>query len=114
MLTSPQSGKLLDPKYIERCLIARLEDLAKFISEKGMCKIMGSSLFFVGARDYYDEADKYDGDIKIVNVTLIDFCHMELFKEGETPKKDCGFIKGIEETVKLLKEIIFENVKSGD
>lgn len=33
-------------------------------------------------------------------------CHMELMEKTED--KDWGFIKGLEETIKLLKEIISE------
>jgi hypothetical protein len=55
--------------------------------------IKGSSLFFTFARDYFDEWQQYDDTLKIVDVKLIDMCHMELLKEDTD--RDWGFIKGL-------------------
>ena len=61
--------------------------------DKGKAIILGSSLFFSFARDYYEEWETYDDKIKIVDVHLIDMCHMELFKDDT--ERDWGFIKGL-------------------
>jgi hypothetical protein len=45
-----------------------------------MARIVGSSFFFVCARDYYDEPIDL---IKIAEVYLIDLCHMDILKDGE-------------------------------
>lgn len=45
--------RTLLPKIYLLDLIRDLEKLLKFIKEKGRAAIMGSSLFFVFARDYY-------------------------------------------------------------
>lgn len=73
---------------------------------KGRAKIVGASLFFVCARDYYGEAEKYEESVSIVSVYLIDLCHMELFeKEGE---KDEGFLLGLAGVIRMLREIMTE------
>lgn len=51
-------------------------------------------------------SEEYDDKINIVSVTLIDLCHMELFKESD--ERDLGFIKGLQETIKMLTEIMNE------
>lgn len=58
-----------------------------------MAIILGSSLFFTFARDYYDTAEEIHDKIKVADVKLIDMCHMELLKEPTD--KDWGFIKGL-------------------
>lgn len=99
MLTSP-SGKLVSAKQLQPAL-NKLRDLESFIKEKGKAVILGSSLFFTFARDYYDESEKHEDKIKIIDVTLIDMCHMDVSEE-----RDWGFIKGINECVKLMETII--------
>jgi hypothetical protein len=61
-----------------------------------------SSLFFVFARDYYDQWEYWDDKVKMIDVKWIDCGHMEFMEEGQ---RDEGLIKGLLETVKLLKEI---------
>jgi len=99
MLTSP-SGQLASQKQLKNTL-QKLKDLESFIKEKSKAVILGSSLFFTFARDYYDESDKYEEKLKIIDVTLIDMCHMDISDE-----RDWGFIKGINECVKLMESII--------
>jgi|LauGreDrversion4_2_1035121.scaffolds.fasta_scaffold150675_2 hypothetical protein len=64
-----------------------------------MARIVGSSFFFVCARDYYDEPID---SIKIAEVYLIDLCHMDVLKDGE---KDEGFIQGIKGIIAMIEEI---------
>ena len=64
-------------------------------------------MFFTFARDYFDDWEIHEDTIKIVDVHLIDMCHMELFKQDTD--RDWGFIKGLEETLKLLTVIMEEN-----
>ncbi|CDW79208.1 UNKNOWN [Stylonychia lemnae] len=104
ILTS-QSGQIAPRILIER-LILRIQELEQFLRQYSRAVILGSSLFFTFARDYYDEYELYDSQLKIVDVNLIDMCHMELMEKTED--KDWGFIKGLEETIKLLKDIISE------
>lgn len=63
--------------------------------------ILGSSLFFTFARDYYDETEDVQSTVKLVDVTLIDMCHMEI-----TEERDEGFLTGINECLKLMESII--------
>lgn len=70
---------------------------------KGKSEILGSSLFFTCARDYFDKWEEHDNDIQIVDVHLIDMGHMELFDTDD--QRDWGFIKGLEESIKLLTKI---------
>lgn len=70
---------------------------------------MGASLFFVCARDYYSEAEKYEDQIQISDVYLIDLCHMEIFEEEN--QEDEGFLLGLQNVIALIKEIAVENSK---
>ncbi len=73
----------------------------------GRLRIVGSSFFIVCARDYFDEAAKYDETIEIASVHLIDMCHME--KYSNPSQRDQGFLKGTKGIINILKEIIDEN-----
>ena len=61
-----------------------------------------SSLFFVFSRDYYDDHEFWEDKVKIVDLKWIDCGHMEMLEEGV---KDEGLIKGVKETIKLIREI---------
>lgn len=98
-MTSPITGKLLAKEYIN-ALYNRIKELHTLFDTNPRSKIVGSSLFFVGARDYYHEADAYSQSIEILQVYLIDMGHMEvLTQEGE---KDTGFLHGLEGIMKIL------------
>ncbi len=71
-------------------MIDRIKELQTLFIERGKAKILGSSLFFVCARDYYDEHEMYDDKLTIVSVSLIDLCHMEPFQNSS--ERDDGFI----------------------
>lgn len=65
-----------------------------------MARIVGSSLFFVCARDYYEVEND---SIKVVQVYLIDLCHMEIFEEeGE---RDEGLILGLKNVIAMIQEL---------
>jgi len=74
--------------------------LLDLIENSGVARIVGSSLFFVCARDYYEvETDS----IKVVSVYLIDLCHMDIFEEeGE---KDEGLIHGLKNVIAMIQEL---------
>lgn len=74
-------------------------------------KTTSSSLFFVFARDYYDNWEYWEDKIKIVDVKWIDFGHMEELQVGEI---DEGLIKGLNETIGLIKEIMEEHLANVD
>jgi hypothetical protein len=65
-------------KYFEY-LLERLNGLLKHIEKRGIARIVGASLFFVCARDYYfsEDIDK----VRVVDVFLIDLCHLEYFDD---------------------------------
>lgn len=77
--------------------------------ENGKARIVGASLFFVCARDYFCEAEKYEDQIHIADVYLIDLCHMEIFEEEN--QEDEGFLLGLQNVIALIKEIAAENSK---
>lgn len=84
-------------KKLFKQLISRIRTLLFLIENQSQAKIVGSSLFFVCARDYYETEDE---SIKVVSVYLIDLCHMELFEEdGE---KDEGLIHGIKNVIAMI------------
>jgi len=74
--------------------------LLDLIEKNSVARIVGSSLFFVCARDYYEvETDS----IKVVSVYLIDLCHMDIFEEeGE---KDEGLIHGLKNVIAMIQEL---------
>jgi len=63
----------------------------------------------VCARDYFCEAEKYEDQIHIADVYLIDLCHMEIFEEEN--QEDEGFLLGLQNVIALIKEIAAENSK---
>ena len=83
-------------------LIERLESIYKLCSEKGKSRIVGSSLFFVCARDYYHSSENTD-HLKVAEVYLIDLCHMELFEHSD--EKDEGFLLGVRGLIDMMKDI---------
>eukprot|EP00347_Sterkiella_histriomuscorum_P018448 403345474 len=103
-----KEGILIPKMYIMQ-LIKDLQNLLSFIKTKGRAIILGSSLFFTFARDYYEKAEEYDKELHIARVKLIDLCHVEHFNEEEEEQKDEGFILGVQNTIKMLNEIIDEN-----
>ena len=105
MLTSPK-GNLVDTILVKR-LISKIKELRDFISDKGLCVIKGSSLFFTSSRDYFDDWKNYEEDLKIAEVTLIDQCFMQVIQDPK--ERDWGFIKGLESTIAMLTEIMEEN-----
>jgi len=65
-----------------------------------MARIVGSSLFFVCARDYYEVEND---SIKVVKVYLLDLCHMDIFEEeGE---RDEGLILGLKNVMAMIQEL---------
>ncbi len=78
-------------------IIGRIQDLLSLIDNQNLAKIVGSSLFFVCARDYYESTDQ---SLKIVSVYLIDLCHMELFEEPG--QKDEGLIHGLKNVIAMI------------
>ena len=53
LFTSPQTGRLMS-KALFNQLLSRLMALLDLIEKNSVARIVGSSLFFVCARDYYE------------------------------------------------------------
>ena len=53
LFTSPQTGRLMS-KVLFNQLISKIRALLDHIENSDMARIVGSSLFFVCARDYYE------------------------------------------------------------
>ncbi|CDW88793.1 UNKNOWN [Stylonychia lemnae] len=101
-LLRSQFGTAIGAKYLKQ-LVYDIEELQLFLQEKGRAKILGSSLFFTFARDYYEQAEIFDNKLHIVRVKLIDLCHVEHLEDLDD--KDDGFLKGTFELLRLLNEI---------
>eukprot|EP00347_Sterkiella_histriomuscorum_P016458 403353099 len=100
-LTSP-SGILVSQKLIKQ-LIDKIQCLKQFLENQSKAVIKGSSLFFTFARDYFDNFQDYESQLQIVDVHLIDMCHMDIIADEK--ERDWGFIKGLEETILLLENL---------
>jgi hypothetical protein len=55
-LTSPQTGKLISKNLFQK-ISNRIMAILELIQNQNLAKIVGSSLFFVCARDYYETED---------------------------------------------------------
>ncbi len=71
-------------------LLTRLQKLQALIENHGLARIVGASLFFVCARDYYEGDYPY---VKVAEVYLIDLCHMEIFESSS--ERDEGILLGL-------------------